>query len=112
MEFLETLFGEGVKTVDILVYFLVGLFGVFSSMVIDVYSSGIKMSELKFKKWFGDNGFRTIVSIMVVFMAMIFGEDLVGIPKSNWSMFIAGFTADKIIENLVQRKRRKTEVKK
>lgn len=104
--FLDTLFGEGVQLVDITVYFILGIFGIFSSLVIDVYSSGIQISQFDRKRWLKDNGFRVIVSIMVLFAAMVFGEEIVGIPTSNWSMFLAGFTSDKIIENLLQRKRK------
>lgn len=111
MEFLETLFGDGVTKVTLLVYLVLGLFGVVTSLIFDVYSSGIAGSEFKFKIFWSDNAFRIFLSVIVVILAMIFGEEIIGIKTSNWSVFLAGFTSDKAIENLLQRRRRRTKNK-
>ncbi len=109
MEFLETLFGEGISVTMLVVYFLFGVFGIFTSMILDVYSSGIKLSAFSWKRWLFDNGFRTVLSLIVVILAITFGEELVGIKTANWSMFLAGLTNDKIIETFIQRKRKTTK---
>ena len=111
MEYLELLFGEGISLAQLLVWFTLGVFGVFASMVFDVYSSGISWSDFSLKRWWSDNAWRTLLSIFVIILAMAFGEEIVGIPTGNWSMFLAGFTSDKLIENLVQRRRKKKELK-
>lgn len=110
MTYLELLFGEGVTFMLLVAYFTLGIFGIITSMIFDVYSSGISWREFDKKRWWKDNAFRTLLSIIVVILSMMFGEEIVGIKTSNWSMFLAGFSADKLIENLLQR-RRKKEVK-
>lgn len=111
MSYIELLFGEGITFAQLVVFFTLGLFGIVMSMLIDVYSSGIKFSQFSWKKWFSDNATRLILSILVLILAIAFGEELTGIERGNWGMFIAGFTSDKIVENLAQRRRRKQGIK-
>lgn len=108
MGFIETLFGEGITATVLLVYFVLGLFGIVTSLIFDVYSSGVVGSEFSWKRFWNDNTFRIFLSIIIVILAMIFGEEIVGIKTSNWSVFLAGFSCDKIIENLLQRRRKKS----
>lgn len=112
MEYLELMFGEGITLAGLLVFLTIGVFGIVMSMLIDIYSSGIAFSEFSWKKWISDNGSRIILSFLVLILAIAFAEELTGIERGNWSMFIAGFTSDKIIENLAQRRRRKKDENK
>ena len=63
------------------------------------------------KYWWKANRWRTLLSALVIVAGIIFSEQLLSIKMSNWASFLAGFTSDKLIENLLQRRRRKTQLK-
>lgn len=107
--FIESMFGEGIGMLDVGIFLLMGLTGLIFSIVIDIYSSGAELAELSWKRWWGDNKVRLVVSLMLLFITMVFSEQLLEINLSKWSMFLAGFTSDKLIENLVQRKRKQNK---
>jgi len=107
--FTELILGEGITLDMFLVYFVFGLIGLISSVAFDIYSSGTSGNKLSGKIWWNDNKWRLLLSVLTVIIAILFSEQLMSITMSNWAGFLAGFTADKLIESLIQRRRRKKE---
>lgn len=106
----ELVLGEGVTWTMFTVFLLFGLIGLVTSVAFDIYSSGASSKELSFKVFWNDNRWRLLLSLLVIVIAILFSEQLLEMQMGNWSSFIAGFTADKIIENMMQRRRRKKEI--
>ena len=101
--------GEGVSFKMFIVFTIFGLVGLLTSVAFDIYSSGAKSKELSLKVFWKDNKWRLILSLLVIVIAILFSEQLMSISMSNWASFLAGFTADKLIENLMQRRRRQKQ---
>ena len=101
--------GEGVTWTMFVVFMTFGFVGLITSVAFDIYSSGAKSKELSIKKFLKDNSWRLILSLLVIVIAILFSEQLMSIQMSNWASFLAGFTADKLIENLMQRRRRQKQ---
>ena len=108
--FTDLILGEGVSMTMFVVFTIFGLVGLLTSVAFDIYSSGAKSKELSLKVFWKDNKWILLLSLLVIVIAILFSEQLMSIAMSNWAAFLAGFTADKLIENLMQRRRRqKTE---
>lgn len=106
LTFTQLVIGETNSPLMFFVFVCFGFAGLILSLCFDIYSSGTNIKTFSFKYWIKSNVWRILLSAMVIIVAILFSEQLVGMSMSNWSSFIAGFTADKIIENLMQRKRR------
>lgn len=105
--FTDLVLGTETTPMMFTVYILFGLFGFVISIAFDIYSSGVSGKEVSLKHFWDDNKWRVLLSLFVIIVAILFSEDVMEMKMGNWSSFIAGFTADKIIENLMQRRRRK-----
>ncbi len=110
-EFFNHLLGEGFSAALFFAYFIWGVLGVAISLYFDFTSSGAKHKTFDPKYFFTDNLWRIIGSVIALFLVIIFGEEL-GFPIStNFGMLMMGFNADKIIETIKDRKKRKDQVK-
>lgn len=105
--FSELILGENITWSMFTVFLLFGLLGLVTSVAIDIYSSGIAGKDFSFSIFWQDNKWRLLLSLLVIVIAIIFSEQLLEMQMGNWSSFIAGFASDKVIENLMQRRRRK-----
>lgn len=107
--FSSLVLGEGVTWTMFVVFLTFGLVGLITSVAFDIYSSGATGKEFSIKIFWKDNKWRMLLSLLVIVIAILFSEQLMSITMSNWASFLAGFTADKLIENLMQRRRRKNQ---
>ena len=103
------IFGDGITFEMFIVFLLFGLVGTITSVLLDVYSSGTSMKKFSLKYWWSGNKVRALLSLLILVVGIIFSEQLLSIKMSNWASFLVGLTSDKIIENLLQRKRRKKQ---
>jgi hypothetical protein len=103
----EIILGNGVTWEMFISFLLLGFFGLMCSVVFDVYSSGIDANEFEFKKFWKRNKIRTILSLLMLVVGILFSEQLLGASLNTWTAFLAGFTSDKLIENLLRRKAKK-----
>jgi hypothetical protein len=107
--FIYQLLGANHTIYSFLAFMLWGVFGLLFSWILDISSSGISPSQFKLRKWWSENSWRVITSVMILLLAVVFADQLVGVKSSTWGMFIAGLAADKIIETLNQRRRKINE---
>lgn len=108
-EISEIILGEGVSWMMFFAYIMVGVFGLTCSVLFDIYSSGIAANEFKFKKFIYENEIRILLSILAVIVGVLFHEQLLGSELNTWTAFLSGFMSDKIIENLMNRRKKKLE---
>ena len=54
--------------------------------------------------WFTNNFARLLLSIIIVFVGVLYTEDLVGIAIGNKGALVMGFCTDKIIETIISLK--------
>jgi len=109
MGFGDLILGDGVTWTMFLVFLTFGALGLLSSILFDIYSSGTSTKKFSLKYWWKCNKWRLSLSVLAVVIGILFSEQLLSIEMSNWASFLAGFTADKLIESLMQRRRRKTQ---
>lgn len=105
----QIILGEGVTWVMFFAFFTMGVLGLVSSVMFDVYSSGIDTHEFKLFKFLGDNRIRLMLSILAIIIGVLFSEQILGASLNTWTAFLSGFTSDKIIENMMQRRRKKID---
>jgi hypothetical protein len=91
-------------------FLIMGTFGLICSVMFDVYSSGIEANEFAFNKFWQRNKIRIYLSVLAVMIGILFSEQLLGSQLNTWTAFLSGFMSDKLIENLLKRKRKKDEV--
>ena len=104
MEAIDLIIGD--RTV-FLANVLLGIFGLLLSWMLEAY---------RYWRPIRDNGglshyfcnqkqvLRLVLSLMAIVAGVLFSEDLVGVPLTNFTAFLAGFSADKIINSLMNRK--------
>lgn len=85
-------------------YGLYALLGLLISLVSDVYSSGIKLKDFSFSKYFSDNGIRILLSVLCIIAGLIFTEEYFGVIINKEYAFMAGLANDKIVEVFIHRK--------
>jgi hypothetical protein len=103
----QLILGEGITWPMFTVFMIFGALGLLTSVLFDIYSSGTTHKKFSLKYWWSCNKYRLSLSVLTVVIGVMFSEQLLSIKMSNWASFLAGFTSDKLIENLMQRKRRK-----
>jgi ABC-type uncharacterized transport system YnjBCD ATPase subunit len=103
----EILLGNGVTWIMFMSFLLMGSFGLLCSVLFDVYSSGIEANEFAFSKFWKRNQIRIYLSILAVIVGILFSEQLLGSHLNSWTAFLSGFMSDKLIENLLKRRRNK-----
>lgn len=110
-DFFNHLLGEEFSAALFFAYYIWGVFGVIISLYLDFTSSGAEHKTFDPRYFLKDNMWRIISSLIALFLVIIFGEEL-GFPIStNFGMLMMGFNADKIIETIKDRKKRKDQVK-
>jgi len=105
----ELILGEGVTWVMFGSFLIMGTFGLFCSVMFDVYSSGIQHHEFDVKTFWQRNDIRIYLSFLAVMVGVLFSEQLLGSSLNTWTAFLSGFMSDKLIENLLKRRRKKDE---
>lgn len=80
------------------------MLGLLISLIMDIYSSGIKLSDFSFKKWVDDNLLRVILSVLCLIALFIFSEELIGIKMTPIMAFWTGIGNDNIINTFIRRK--------
>lgn len=108
--FMEIMF-KGLTFGQFMAFFLWGLIGMVLSFALDIYSSGTDIKDIDFSYWLTDNYKRIIVSLIFLPVLLIFSEQFVEMQLTIYASFIIGFTADKIIENFKDRRKRKRKPK-
>jgi ABC-type uncharacterized transport system YnjBCD ATPase subunit len=102
----EMLLGKDVTWMMFMSFFIMGTIGLIASVLFDVYSSGIKTNDFDFGKFWTRNKFRIYLSFLAIVIGILFSEQLLGSQLNNWTAFLSGFMSDKLIENLLKRKRK------
>jgi ABC-type uncharacterized transport system YnjBCD ATPase subunit len=105
----ELILGQGVTWVMFGSFLIMGTFGLFCSVMFDVYSSGIEANQFAFKTFWSRNKIRIYLSVLAVIVGILFSEQLLGSQLNVWTAFLSGFMSDKLIENLLKRRRKKDE---
>jgi len=92
------------EVINIITFGPYAFLGLLISLVMDIYSSGIKLNEFSLIKWISDNGIRLILSILVLIAGLTFSEDIFGAKLSPLVSFWAGIGNDNLINMFVRRK--------
>ena len=86
---------------------LFGFLGLIASVLVELirHKSNIKITGgFNLGYWFTDNFARLLLSILIVFVGVLYTQDLVGIEIGNKGALVMGFCTDKIIETIVSLK--------
>lgn len=105
--FLQYLFGD-IDLVALSAYYIWAILGLFLSFYLDFNRTGQSMGNFSLKKFFNENWGRTLFSMAIIFVAMVFHEPLLGLAAlTAQSSFLIGLSADKIVESVKARRNAK-----
>jgi hypothetical protein len=111
-EIQDLILGDGVTWTMFAAYYIMGMVGLFVSALTDIYSSGIESNQFLFRIFWRENKIRLILSFVVIAVGVVFSEQLIGSKLTTWTAFLSGFMSDKVIENLMQRRKKRLNVEK
>jgi len=100
-------FLEGITLTKFLLLYALALLGMITSILAHQvkYAKKIqRMGGFKMATWVNENWQRSALTLIVMLIGIIFSEETIGIPLTPWAAFLAGFTTDKIIDSLLNRK--------
>lgn len=110
-EILNVILPDGLSLADFIGYYIIGLLGIATSIFHEVFRKRetIKTSGSSFswKKLWNDNKLRICLSLLVVAVGILIGEEF-GFIVGKGLAFLAGFGTDKFIETLSPDNLRKT----
>jgi hypothetical protein len=90
-----------------IVLFSMGLFGLVCSLVFDLYRNWnkiLKTGGFQWDYWLKKNLPKIFVSMLVIIVAILFSETLIGREPDNTVAFFASFFLDKTIDSFIKRK--------
>lgn len=106
-DFLNHLLGEGVVLSALSAWLIWAYIAFAVSVYMDYMSSGEKLSRIDWPYFWNDNRDRIILSVIIIPIALIFSEELLGGPLTRQTALMSGFTIDKVIETIKNRRKRK-----
>jgi hypothetical protein len=104
---INNIIGE-ISLVDFFTFFVLAFVGLVLSILVELYKRWPKIKEyggFSFGTWIKENGLRIIIGIMFIPLAIVFSDDLLGVHIGKFTAFLMGFTQDKFIDMLVNRKK-------
>ncbi len=99
---------------NLLQYGPYALLGLLISILADLYSSGIKPSQFQFKKWADDNGFRLLLSVVLIAAAVLLGNNVsqltLGVDITPGHVFLAAMGSDYLVSAFTKRQSKQLNV--
>jgi hypothetical protein len=88
-------------------FFPAAMLGLFISILVDIYSSGIKPSQFDIKKWGDDNLWRFLIAFTVITACVVLGDTvsvpILGFKLQTGSAFLCGLGSDTLVGAITKR---------
>jgi len=92
---------NNINPIDFTAYYILAVIGLSFSLFLEAYDTKTKVN---IKDWFKENKKRIIINLVTIVFGVLFTENISGVELNSYTSFLAGFTTDKIIKVLNNKK--------